>query len=66
MSAQRPPDQQGAGRPAELTHAEAESLISSRMDGALDPVANRALMAHLAGCSSCRAFASRMDVLSRG
>jgi hypothetical protein len=49
---------------APLTHADAEALISARLDGPLDPVMNRALLAHLATCDSCRAFANDMDVMA--
>ncbi|MGH2550523.1 MAG: zf-HC2 domain-containing protein, partial [Thermomicrobiales bacterium] len=49
---------------APLTHADAEALISARLDGPIDPVSNRALLAHLSTCDSCRAFASEMDVMA--
>lgn len=49
---------------APLTHADAEALISARLDGPLDPVMNRALLAHLATCDSCRAFAGEMDMMA--
>lgn len=49
---------------APLTHADAEALISARLDGPLDPVMNRALLAHLATCDSCRAFAGEMDAMA--
>ena len=49
---------------APLTHADAEALISARLDGPLDPVMNRALLAHLATCDSCREFAHDMDVMA--
>ncbi len=39
-----------------LTHAEAQALVSARLDGPLDPVAERELNSHLATCDSCRAF----------
>lgn len=49
---------------APLTHADAEALISARLDGPIDPVSNRALLAHLSTCDSCRAFAGEMDVMA--
>jgi hypothetical protein len=49
---------------APLTHADAEALISARLDGPLDPAMNRVLLAHLATCDSCRAFANEMDVMA--
>ena len=49
---------------APLNHTDAETLISARLDGPLDPVMNRALQAHLATCSSCRAFASQMESMA--
>ena len=49
---------------APLTHTDAETLISARLDGPLDPVMNRALLAHLATCESCRAFASQMESMA--
>ncbi len=52
--------------PARLTHAAAEALISSRLDGPIDPASNRALLAHLATCPACRAFAEQMEAMSRG
>ncbi|MEA2510714.1 MAG: hypothetical protein QOJ59_201 [Thermomicrobiales bacterium] len=55
-----------APAPARLTHDAAEALISSRLDGPIDPAANRALLAHLATCPTCRAFAEQMEGMSRG
>ena len=49
---------------APLTHTDAETLISARLDGPLDPVMNRALLAHLATCESCRGFASQMESMA--
>jgi predicted anti-sigma-YlaC factor YlaD len=60
------PGQRRPGGPTPLTHAEAEALISARLDGPLDPAYNRNLLAHLVGCQSCRAFAERMETMSRG
>ncbi|MEZ4624784.1 MAG: zf-HC2 domain-containing protein [Thermomicrobiales bacterium] len=47
-----------------LTHADAEALISARLDGPLDSGENRALLGHLASCDRCRAFATQMDMLA--
>ena len=47
-----------------LTHADAEALISARLDGPLDSGQNRALLGHLASCDRCRAFATQMDMLA--
>jgi hypothetical protein len=47
-----------------LTHNDAEALISARLDGPLDPAQNRALLAHLASCNSCRSFATQMDTMT--
>jgi hypothetical protein len=52
--------------PARLTHDAAQALISARLDGPLDPASNRALLAHLATCPTCRAFAEQMEAMSRG
>lgn len=49
-----------------LSHAEAQALISARLDGPLDPVAERELNAHLATCASCRAFNASAGTLARG
>src|SRR5688572_5756523 len=49
-----------------LSHAEAQALISARLDGPLDPVAERELSAHLASCDSCRAFSASAGQLARG
>jgi anti-sigma factor RsiW len=54
----------GAGEANSLSHTDAESLISARLDGPLDPGLNRALLAHLATCDSCRAFSSQMDAMA--
>lgn len=49
-----------------LSHAEAQALVSARLDGPLDPVAERELNAHLATCESCRAFNVSATQLARG
>ncbi len=49
-----------------LSHAETQALISARLDGPLDPVAERELTAHLASCESCRAFNASASQLARG
>jgi len=49
-----------------LSHAETQALISARLDGPLDPVAERELNAHLATCESCRAFNASASNLARG
>ncbi|GIW03671.1 MAG: hypothetical protein KatS3mg059_0291 [Thermomicrobiales bacterium] len=51
--------------PVSLTHEEAEALISARLDAPLSPAQNRALLAHLATCRQCRAFAAQMEIMSR-
>lgn len=48
-----------------LSHAEAQALVSARLDGPLDPVAERELNAHLATCDSCRAFNASATQLAR-
>ncbi len=48
-----------------LSHDESEELLSARQDAPIDPVENRALLAHLQGCASCRAFAIQLEVMSR-
>ncbi|MFL5758618.1 MAG: zf-HC2 domain-containing protein [Thermomicrobiales bacterium] len=60
------PGRERPGGPAPLSHAEAEALISARLDGPLDPVSNRNLLAHLVGCPSCRAFAEHMEMMAHG
>ena len=55
----------GSAVPA-LTHAEAEGLISARLDTSLDPRQEKMLNAHLAGCPSCRYFAEQMHAMSSG
>lgn len=60
------PGRDATPAPARLSHDAAEALISARLDGPLDPVANRSLLAHLATCASCRAFAEQMSGMSRG
>ncbi|MDQ3539929.1 MAG: zf-HC2 domain-containing protein, partial [Chloroflexota bacterium] len=49
-----------------LSHAEAQALVSARLDGPLDPIAARELQAHLATCASCRAFNTSSTQLMRG
>ncbi|MGN6031157.1 MAG: anti-sigma factor family protein, partial [Thermomicrobiales bacterium] len=49
-----------------INHAEAQSLISARMDEPLDPIVARELDAHLATCPQCRAFASQTAAISQG
>ena len=56
----------GNGNPPALSHAQAEELISTRLDGPLDELGQRQLALHLASCDSCRAFASGMEALSQG
>jgi type VI secretion system secreted protein VgrG len=51
--------------PRSLTHSEAEELLSARLDAPIDPWDNRALLGHLQGCASCRAFAVQMEVMAR-
>ena len=48
-----------------INHAEAQSLISARLDEPLDPIVARELDAHLATCPQCRAFASQTAAMSR-
>ncbi len=48
-----------------LSHDEAETLISARMDEHLDRADSRALLVHLQTCESCRAFAVQSEVLGR-
>ncbi|MGC4192691.1 MAG: zf-HC2 domain-containing protein [Thermomicrobiales bacterium] len=48
-----------------INHAEAQSLISARMDEPLDPIVARELDAHLATCPQCRAFASQTAAMSQ-
>lgn len=53
-----------ADKASSLAHTDAEVLISARLDGPLDPALNRTLLAHLASCDNCRAFASQMDSMA--
>ncbi|HEV2067288.1 MAG TPA: zf-HC2 domain-containing protein, partial [Thermomicrobiales bacterium] len=48
-----------------LSHAEAQALVSARLDGPLDPIAERELQAHIATCASCRAFNTSSTQLMR-
>ena len=48
-----------------LSHDQAESLISERLDGPLDPIDSRDLLVHLSSCQSCTAFAVQMEVMAR-
>lgn len=56
---------QGTSGMPRLSHAEAENLISARSDSPLPPEQNRLLLAHLASCPSCRAFADSVQTMSR-
>ncbi len=49
-----------------LGHAEAEQLISTRLDTPLPPEQNRILLAHLSTCPSCRAFAAQIEAMTQG
>src|SRR5690606_33262658 len=60
------PGRDATPAPARLSHDAAEALISARLDGPLDPVDNRSLLAHLATCPTCRAFSEQMSGMSRG
>lgn len=48
-----------------ISHIEAQALISARMDGPLDPIAERELQAHIATCDTCRAFANQTAAMTR-
>ena len=49
-----------------ISHDEAKSLISARLDRQLDPASEQQLAQHLHGCESCRRFAARMSVMQTG
>ena len=49
-----------------ISHIEAQALVSARLDGPLDPIAERELTAHLATCAQCRAFAQASETLAQG
>ena len=49
-----------------ISHAEAEALISARLDGPLDEVAERELISHLTTCAACRHFAEQSNQLAQG
>jgi hypothetical protein len=49
-----------------ISHIEAQALVSARLDGPLDPIADRELTAHLATCPQCRAFAQASESLAQG
>lgn len=49
-----------------LDHAEAEQLISLRVDIPLPAEQNRVLLAHLATCPACRAFAASVETMGQG
>jgi hypothetical protein len=49
-----------------LNHAEAEALISARLDAPLAPQQEQRLAAHLANCPPCRQFAHQMSSMSSG
>ena len=53
------------GLPA-INHAEAEALISARLDVALDSRQEQILQKHLATCPNCRLFAAQMDAMQGG
>src|SRR3954453_5949881 len=57
---------EGTTRMPRLSHADAENFISARLDAPLPPNQNRALLAHLATCPTCRAFAEQMSTMSQG
>src|SRR3954465_4176147 len=57
---------EGTIRMPRLSHTDAENLISARLDAPLPPDQNRALLAHLATCPNCRAFAEQMSAMSQG
>jgi anti-sigma factor RsiW len=59
-------DDARAMRGNDLSHDDAQALISARMDGPLDSERNRALLAHLAGCPTCAAFAAVMEGMTVG
>jgi Putative zinc-finger len=59
------PDEFAAGMPG-LSHADAEQLISLRADTALPADQSRVLLAHLATCPSCRAFALSVETMGQG
>jgi putative zinc finger protein/WD40 repeat protein len=49
-----------------LSHAEAEALVSARLDAPLTPQQEQRLAAHLATCASCRQFADQMNSMTSG
>jgi hypothetical protein len=49
-----------------INHAEAEALISARLDVALDSRQEQILQKHLATCPNCRLFAAQMDAMQSG
>jgi anti-sigma factor RsiW len=49
-----------------LSHAEAEALISARLDAPLADLQATALAAHLAHCHSCSTFAAQMSAMQSG
>ena len=49
-----------------LSHAEAEALISARLDAPLSPQQDMALTAHLESCRPCSAFAAQMGGMVTG
>ena len=57
---------QGPANMPRLSHAEAEQLISTRLDTPLPSDQNRVLLAHLSTCPSCRAFAAQIEAMSHG
>lgn len=50
----------------DLSHDEAQTLVSMRMDGPLDIERIRQLNAHLAGCPACASFAAAMEGIAVG
>ena len=60
------PGSQGTNGLPRLSHVEAEQLLSARLDAPIPHEQNRTLLAHLSTCPSCRAFASRIESMSRG
>lgn len=47
-----------------ITHAEAQALVSERLDNPLDPYINDVLDGHLASCEECRVFADSSTQLA--
>ncbi len=49
-----------------LSHADAEGLISARLDMPLDPRQEQMLAVHLRSCHPCTQFANQMDAMRTG